>query len=230
MTENEIQLAVDRAIRHDDYEWNKTARVTYDGHGEFAKNMHNLLYWCPKCGREFTMKGEGNVIRCTHCGNGATVNDYYELIPLDASAVDPRHAREVDRPRTAERLPRDRGGSELRPQENGSSSASCPNTRSLRTSRLRKSQARAMLSISRAGLDFEGTKHGVPCRLHMSTDQLPTWGMCTDVSFFTTYIDGKYYEFYPERESTGKWLHVTEELHRINGGKWKNFPDATTYQ
>ncbi|MDP3131194.1 MAG: hypothetical protein Q8N15_07680, partial [Bacillota bacterium] len=87
-----------------------------------------------------------------------------------------------------------------------------------------------ILTISRLGLTYEGTKGGKPCFLHLSTDQLPTWGMCTDVSFFTTYIDGLYYEFYPNRESTGKWLHITEELHRINGGKWKNFPDADTYR
>ena len=63
---DEITDRLHEAIHHDDYEWNKTARVAFDGHGEMAKNMQDLLYWCPKCGNEFTMEGEGDVIRCTH--------------------------------------------------------------------------------------------------------------------------------------------------------------------
>ncbi|OHE40773.1 MAG: hypothetical protein A2Y16_07010 [Tenericutes bacterium GWF2_57_13] len=229
MTESEIQLAVDQAIKHDDYDWNKTARVPYDGHGEFAKNMHNLLYWCPKCGHEFTMKGVGNVIRCAHCGNGATVNDYYDLIPLDASCVIPETPVKwinLERRNAYRAINAD-------PQYVLSEKVKLgvmPEYDVLKDLKTSEIAGEGILTISRLGLTYEGTKGGEPCLLHLSTDQLPTWGMCTDVSFFTTYIDGLYYEFYPKRESTGKWLHITEELHRINGGKWKNFPDADTYR
>ena len=33
-----------------------------------AEGLHNILYWCPDCGREFTLETKGNTIRCTACG------------------------------------------------------------------------------------------------------------------------------------------------------------------
>ncbi|HPM73089.1 MAG TPA: lysophospholipid acyltransferase family protein, partial [Spirochaetales bacterium] len=58
MSADEVQLALDRAIRQDDYAWNKVERVRFGGKGRMAHNLHHLLYWCPRCGAEFTMRGE----------------------------------------------------------------------------------------------------------------------------------------------------------------------------
>lgn len=89
LSAEEIQKKLDAAIANDDYEWNKAARASYTGKGQMAKNLHTLLYWCPRCNREFTMKGEGDTIACTHCGNGATLNDRYDLTPFNDSCVIP---------------------------------------------------------------------------------------------------------------------------------------------
>ena len=59
MSAEEIQLALDVAIQNDDYEWNRNAKIAYDGKGRIAHQMHTLLYRCPRCGKEFTMRGEG---------------------------------------------------------------------------------------------------------------------------------------------------------------------------
>ncbi|MFA5007037.1 MAG: 1-acyl-sn-glycerol-3-phosphate acyltransferase [Candidatus Izemoplasmatales bacterium] len=228
MDADEIQRAVDRAIHHDDYAWNKTARVAYAGKGSFAKNLHDLLYWCPRCGAELTMKGEGDAIRCERCGNGATLNEHYDLIPFDASCVIPESPvrwADLERKNAYRAIAADPAYALAEKVKLGV----MPDYEVLKDLKTSRIAGEGTLSISRAGLRFEGTKDGEPFSLSMSTDMLPTWGMCTDMSFFTTYVDGRYYEFYPERRSVGKWLHVAEELHRINGGKWKNFPDADTY-
>ena len=85
MTAEEIQAYLDEKLWHDDYEWNKSARVKFDGHGEMAKNLHQLLFWCPRCGGELCMESEGDTIRCRHCGNTAHVNEYYDLLPEPGS-------------------------------------------------------------------------------------------------------------------------------------------------
>ncbi len=228
MTEDEIQRAVDVAIRHDDYRWNKTARVAFQGHGELAKNLHHLCYWCPKCHSLFTMKGEGDVIRCSHCGNGARLNDFYDLIPLDETCVIPESPskwcdmerkqawRDIQNPHFEIRE-KVRLGT-LPPHELVPDKATSVQT------------GEGELRFNKDGLFFEGINDGKPLSLHLPTDLLPTFGMCTDVSFFTTYINGVYYEFFPEHEVTERWLHVVEEMHRKNGGKWKNFPWADTYR
>jgi len=227
MTEDEVQKAIDVAIHHDDYDWNKTARVRFDGHGEMAKNLHNLLYWCPKCHSLFTMKGEGNLIRCSHCGNGARLDEYYDFTPLDSACVIPESPskwadwerriafRDIQDPQF-ELRERVKLGT-LLPYEYVPDKA---------TSVI---SGEGELVFNRQGLFYHGTHDGEPLELHLATDMLPTFGMCTDVSFFTTYVNGVYYEFFPEREVTGRWLHVVEEMHRLKGGKWKNFPWADTY-
>ena len=80
------------------------------------------------------------------------------------------------------------------------------------------------LRLDREGLHYEGTKDGAPFAFTIPSRQLPTYGMCTDVSRFYTFVDGEFCEFYPERESAELWMLATEELHRLNGGQWQDFP------
>ena len=47
--------------------------------------------------------------------------------------------------------------------------------------------------------------------------------MCTDVSRFYTFYKGEFYEFYPNIDLVEKVFLVTEEIHRLNGGKWQDF-------
>lgn len=227
MNEAEIQTTIDQKIHHDDYEWNKTARVSYNGHGEMAKNLHHLLYLCPKCGSEFTMKGVGDVIQCSKCGNGARINEYYDLIPLDDTCVIPKTQTEwfdIERRNAYKAIQDDQF--EIREHIKLGMLPKLEYLKDLKTSEI---VGEGILSFNRKGLHYRGTKNNVPFSLDMPTDLLPTFGMCTDVSFFTTYIDGEYYEFFPDCEVTGKWLHIVEEMHRLNGGKWKNFPNDSTY-
>ncbi len=229
MNENQIQLAVDKAIKHNDYEWNKTAKVQYDGKDDFAKNLHTLLYKCPKCESEFTLVGAGNQINCSCCGNGASLNEYYDLIPHNEECViletpvhwfdwERRHAYKeiVDNP-------------EYTYQETVKIGM-LPEYEYLKNLKTSEIVGEGVLSISRTGLHFEGVKRDEPFEFTIPTSQLPTYGMCIDVTFFSTYLNGEYIEFYPQKESTCKWLHVTEELHRINGGNWKNFPECDIYR
>ena len=48
-------------------------------------------------------------------------------------------------------------------------------------------------------------------------------GMCTDLSRFYTFVNGEFVEFYPENKVVEKFFLATEELHRLGGGKWKDF-------
>ncbi|MGD9910748.1 MAG: 1-acyl-sn-glycerol-3-phosphate acyltransferase [Candidatus Izemoplasmatales bacterium] len=229
LTENEIQLRIDEAIHHDDYEWNKVQRIKFDGKGELAKNIHTLLYRCPKCNHEFEMVGEGNTIVCKHCGNKAKLNEYYDLLPMSANDVIPETpVKWFDWERkVAYQEIVNNPDYELKEEVKIGVLPKYEYLKDLKTSEI---VGEGTLSISRKGLAFEGTRDNLPYTFIIPTSAVPTFGMCTDVSFFSTYLNGEYIEFYPKRESTGKWLHITEEMHRINGGKWSNFPDADTYQ
>jgi len=220
----ELQSRLHEAIKHDDYAWNKKARVSFDGHGEMAKDLHTLLYRCPRCGSELTMKGEGDTIRCSHCGNGARLNEYYDLIPFSDDCVIPETPRvwfDMERAAAAEAV--------KAPDFSLTEQVKLgmlPKYKYLTNNATSEIVGEGTLTLDREGLCYRGSRNGEEVELCLPIAQLPTYGMCTDVTRFYTFIDGEFCEFYPATESVGKWLHCTEEMHRFMGGKWQNFPDA----
>jgi 1-acyl-sn-glycerol-3-phosphate acyltransferase len=222
MTDGEAQIALDRALAHDDYQWNKSERVSYDGKGRMAQNMHTLLYWCPKCGAEFTMRGEGDIIRCEKCGNGARVNEFCDLVPLDPDCVIPETPRvwfDMQRQRARELV--SSGDFELREKVK---LGTLPKYRYLKNQATSEITGEGEIVLNPQGFHFSGVRDGAPFAFSIRPELLPTYGMCTDISRFYTFHNGEFLEFFPEGETVMKWFLVTEENHRLHGGRWKDFP------
>ena len=227
MSADEIQRALDLAIQHDDYEWNKREKIAYDGHGRMAQQMHTLLYRCPRCGEEFSMRGEGDTIRCLCCGNGAIVNADYSFTPLDDTCVLPSTPKQwFDEQRKhvyrALEDPAFRLSERVR-------LGMLPKYQPLKDLATSEIVGEGTMTLDHGGFTYTGTKNGDAFSFHIEPELLPTYGMCTDVSRVYTFVCGEFYEFYPQTECIGKWLLATEELHRMHGGEWKNFPWADTY-
>lgn len=222
LSADEIQAIMDEKLYHDDYEWNKTARVKYDGHGRMAENLHQLLYWCPKCGKDLVTASAGDRIWCTNCGNAAHFNEYYDLIPEGEDSVIPDTPRVwFDEQRAHIRKLAAEPGFELREHVK---LGMLPENRLLKNQATSEIVGEGELWVSAEGLHYEGTKNGGPWSFFLPIKQVPTYGMCTDVSRFYTFVDGEFCEFYPERDSAELWMQATEELHRLNGGSWQDYP------
>ena len=221
MTADEIQLALDEKLYHDDYEWNKTARVKFDGKGRMAENMHQLLFWCPKCGGELTMESHGDTIRCKKCGNGGHLNEYYDLIP-DGDSVLP------ETPRVWFDMQREHVRSMVRKEgftlTEHVKIGELPKHSYLKNQATSEIVGEGELTLDAEGLHFDGVRNGSAYSFFVPIKQLPTYGMCTDVSRFYTFVDGEFTEFYPERDSAELWMMATEEMHRAQGGLWQDFP------
>ena len=82
---------------------------------------------------------------------------------------------------------------------------------------------RGQVCVDRTGFTYTGTKNGEPFTFHIDSKNLPTYGMCTDLSRFYTFYQGEFMEFYPENAVVEKIFLATEEIHRLNGGKWQDF-------
>lgn len=224
LSADEIQLRLDEAIHNDDYEWNKTARAAYKSGGRIAYQLHTLLYRCPRCGGELTMHGEGDEIRCSACGNGARLDETYRLIPLDETCVIPDTPKTwFDEERALMREAVKDAAFRLTERVKLGMLPRFAYLKNLSTSEL---VGDGEITLDRGGFHFSGTRNGEPFRFALEPKLLPTYGMCTDVSRFYTFYEGEFYEFYPETECVAKWLLATEELHRLSGGEWRDFPAA----
>ncbi len=217
----EIEDTLNRVMMHDDYLYNKKTRTPYSG-GDFAKNLHTMLYRCPKCGKEFSMVSEGNELRCENCGNAAYLNEYYDLIPKNEECVIPETPSlwyEWQRNKLKEEIIADENFILTEQVKLGT----LPDKTYLKNKATSLITGEGIISISRKGFSFNGINNGKPFSFALSTDELPTYGMCTDMTRFYTFHNKKFYEFYPKNECVAKWFLATEELHRINGGQWRNF-------
>jgi 1-acyl-sn-glycerol-3-phosphate acyltransferase len=219
LSADEIQEILNRELAHDDYIWNRDARAAFDGNGGMAKNLSDLLYLCPKCGALYTMRTQRDTIRCEACGNGANINEYYDLIPFGDTCVIPEtisHWYALER----ERAKNEAGAPDFIFTEHVRLGV-LPKYKRLTKGMTSIIAGEGTLTLSREGLKYEGTKDGKPFTFRLSTDAVPTFGMCTDISRFYTFYKSEFYEFYPERNDTMRWFHLTEEMHRANGGRWR---------
>ena len=221
MTPQEIESAINRAIYHDDYAWNKVQQHHYDIGDNGAEDLEDLLFWCPKCGRQHTMATKGNTIFCTECGNGATLLDTYELVPFDGDCVIPEtQTAWFNRQRQIIRAEVEAEDFCL---EEEVELGVLPDYELLKDQATSRIVGRGTLRLDRTGLSYEGTKNGETWCFHIKSRDLPTYGMCTDLSRFYTFVDGAFVEFYPKHRVVEKFFLATEEIHRLNGGPWQDF-------
>ena len=221
LTPAEIESIINKAIYHDDYAWNKEQQNHYDIGDNGAEDLETLLFWCPKCGRQHVMATEGNRIYCTECGNGATLSDTYEMIPFNDTCVIPETQTawfNMER-----ELIKNEVANENFVLTEAVELGMLPDYKFLSGETTSEIVGKGQLTLDRTGLTYEGTKNGQPWQFHIDSRQLPTYGMCTDVSRFYTFVDGQFVEFYPEHKVVEKFFLATEEIHRINGGQWQDF-------
>ena len=226
LSANEIEDILNEKLTHDDYEYNKQVKVEYKGK-DFAKNMHHYLYKCPKCNCETSMLGENDQIYCSKCSNGATLDNYYNLNANKDSIVPetPKKWFEWQRKQVYLEI-KDNPDFML---EEEVELGTLPKYKPLKDYKTSEIVGKGKITISRNGFTYKGTKDDKPFEFTIPTDRLPTYGMCTDMTRFYTFYEKEFYEFYPKTNSVAKWLLATEELHRINGGAWKNFKNSDIY-
>ncbi len=221
LTPEQIEDIVNEKLYHDDYKWNKQKGYEYDIGDNGAEDLENLLFICPKCKKQHVMKSDGNRFYCTECGNGMTLKPTYEMVPFDQSCVIPETQtawfnwqREVIREEV---------------KADGYSFSAKVKLGTLPKYGKLKDQATSLISgegtltIDRTGLTYDGTRDGEKYTFHLDSKDVPTYGMCTDITRFYTFYNGEFMEFYPSENVVEKFFLVTEEIHRLNGGKWQDF-------
>ena len=219
LTVEEIEDTMNRLLAHDDYMWNREARVRFNGKGQMAKRLDTLLYMCPKCGALYQMDCEGNTMTCRACGNSVELDEYYQLHAAEGSEC-PELVTDwtiMERGRAAEevRKPDFRHAGHVRV-------GVLPEHKALKGDATSIICGEGELVLDHEGLHFDGMLEDKPFTFSIKPSQLPTFGMCTDISRFYTFVDGRFLEFYPDAGDVLLWDHLTEELHRYTGGKWQN--------
>lgn len=223
MTGEEIEDKINLTFRQDDYEWNKTMRIEYKSKGKICEKLETICYQCPKCKTLFSMKTEGNKIWCEKCGNGATMNDFYDFIPFDDTCVIPESPKkwmEMERVDIIKKIRKDDNFTFSDHVKVGY----LPSDHLIKHHKTGEECGDGTFTVDHTGIHFKGNRHGQEFHFDMDFKQVYTFPIPVDLTFFNFYVDLEYYEFHPDHNTTTYMMLVTQEMHRLHVNTWKAFP------
>ena len=86
MAEEDLYAILLEKFRYNDFLWNEEKQFRYRGKVSCAEGIDSLLFICPRCRRQFSMRVAGDRLVC-ECGNAVTIDDRYNLLPENGSSL-----------------------------------------------------------------------------------------------------------------------------------------------
>lgn len=176
-----------------------------------AENLESILYICPHCQSEFTMRTQGNLITCSLCQAAAELDAHYRFTDrtLSGSKSWPGDIRQwylLQKQTEAKRVDAPdfvmQGHVVLKQPIGGSETFTAV--------------GEGQLSISRAGLAFEGHRNDQPYTIHIPIQSLKAIAFDVNESF-EAYLGQEYFNFVPDQpQMSVKWSVVYEQLYLLS--------------
>lgn len=211
MSPDQIDEHIVESIKYDDFEWNKTAQVSYKGKN-LLKGIEGILYMCPHCHKEFGLVGHHNKITCKHCGAVTHMDNRYNFVNPPSESI---------------QNIRDWYNYQVNVERQKIQNSDILLKTEVKTKTFNdygkgfRSLGKGICTLTSAGLTFEA-KDGQTT--HLPSHDMPTllFGCGED---FETYIDGKFYYFIPTKNKNQcvKWGICAELIHEeLNTNQQKN--------
>ena len=217
----EMDDIINERFRRNEYAWNAEKKIKWQTYGRICHRLEDFCYKCPKCGKEFTMKGEGDKITCSSCGNGATMDDYYQFHPFENAVIPASPFDWVEK----ERMDIIR---EIRENpdyyfEDECQIGNLDEYRLVKDNKTSFIVGEGKIRIDHKGMHYKGTRNGEPYEFTAGYKELYTLITEVDSSFFNFYLKGEYFDVFPKHQTVGKICLLVEEMHRYHVNFYKNF-------
>lgn len=82
----EINRKLKEAFYYNDYEYQFKNKIKVKGDNR-AKNLHKVLYRCPHCLTDYSMKSENNNLFCEKCNHNYFVDEYSKLKEVNGETI-----------------------------------------------------------------------------------------------------------------------------------------------
>ena len=220
LTEEQIYNAILQKISYNDFAFNRQARHRYVGKKPNAFGIDKILYKCPDCKAEHTLRVEHDTVVCERCGFRVRINEYYDLVDVKGSGcpADIDQWYKWQRRCVADRVTSDDFELALR-------GSLC----TLKYDKLRKPpKDRRTLSVGTArltnrGLSFSGALDGQAADYEFSAKELYSLTFSTE-GFLEFYCDNEYFMLIPEEGGRCliEWTLAAEEIHNLYDEKWRS--------
>ena len=220
LTEDEIYRSILKKISYNDFAFNKQARHKYIGKKPNAFGIDKILYKCPDCKQEHTLRVENDAVVCDKCGFRARINEYYDLIGISGQGcpADIDEWYKWQRRCVAREILDDGFEMTLR-------GSLC----TIRTDKLKKSpKNRKILSVGEArltkeGLSFSGMLDGESVNIDFDAKTVYSLTFSTK-GFLEFYYNNDYFMLVPDDKDQCliKWTLAAEEIHNLYDERWRD--------
>ena len=203
LSTEEIYRKLAAGCDYDEFAWQKEQRVYYRGR-RFAEGLEQILYRCPACGEEFTLRSKDDRFFCTRCGLSVTLNHYYDFVSdHDRAPANIRDWYLLQKQAEREKM------------EAEDYCLTAPVTLKLPREKGRGFEVvgRGELRLDRTGVTFEGPIRGTDETLRFDIRTLPGIIYRIGKEFEINHNDTLYY-FVPDQIlSCAKWSVAIEQMH-----------------
>ncbi len=217
----EMDDIINEKFRRNEYEWAKEKQIKWETKGRICHRLEDFCYKCPKCGKEFTMEGVGDKITCKNCGNGASMDDYYQFHPYE-NAVIPASPFEWVENERMDIIKEIRANPDYF-FEDDCQIGNLDQYKLLGKNKTSKIVGEGKIRIDHKGLHYKGTRNNEPYEFSVGYKNLYTLITEVDSSFFNFYLNGEYFDIFPKHKTVGKFSLLVEEMHRYHVNFYKNF-------
>lgn len=220
LTEEQIYEMILEKISYNDFAFNKVARHKYIGEKPNAFGIDKILYKCPDCHEEYSLKVENDTVVCEKCGFRVRINEYYDLVDVKGSGC----PEDIDK---WYKWQRKCVASEI--TNDGFEMVLSGSLCTRRLDKLKKPpKDRIMLSVGTArltnsGLTFSGMLDGQNVDFDFQAKSLYSLTFSTK-GFLEFYYNNDYFMIFPDDKDRCliKWTLASEEIHNLYDEKWKS--------
>ena len=225
LTPAQVEEIIQQNISHDDYKWQKEHRYKWNTLGFGADGMGDVCYKCPVCGKEYTMTENGDDLICSECGLKMHVNEYLEFEPNKELTVKIENVSDWVLWERSEIIKAVRENPDYSESVNVKIGNIPPYHTVKGFDRSSEVVGEGKLTFDHSGIHYDGTKNGAPYKFDLSYETYCRLIPNINTKLFSLYIDGEYYDFFPDRLCTIKLDFVTQEMNRLHFNTWPPLPE-----
>ena len=219
LSEEQVYEQLMRAISYNDFAFNKVARHAYVGKKPNAYGIDKILYKCPACKKEHTLRVEHDTIVCDECDHRVRVNEYYDLLDAKGQVL----PYDID---MWYKWQRRCVANEIKDDAFclGIKASLC----TLRSDQLCKApKNQLVLSVGEArltnqGLQVTGELNGQRADFDFAAKSLYSLTFSTQ-GYLEFYYNNEYYMIVPTQKERGliKWTLASEEINNLYDERWR---------
>ena len=217
-SKEELTERLNEKLYYNEFDVNKVKRNAYYGKKPNIYGLDNIIYKCPDCLGEHRFKIEGDRMECLDCGFAVTMDEYYDIHPLDCDLkfenIDLWYKWQRNLVREEVR---DKGFSMKTKVQLRNI-----NRRSLKENDGMVVEGEGILEINNKGLTYKGSRNGEETELHFEAKNVYSLTMSL-AHELDLYDLGNYYNFLvlENEKQVVKWMLCAEEIHNMYDPVWR---------